>query len=280
MEEGGAVVSGPFGRFALVTSANGLAPHAHPEWNVICQLTGASDVYRFRSEALRLAAGRMVAIPPWTAHSKDRLDEGTSQSISFLIKAAWLNEKLPRNAGDWAWPKGLWTASCKGAVGQVLDLLLKSAASGSRRGATRRNEDVLAFILAIASPGLRRSVILRDEELPKLLDHRIRAALDHIRRMNGGVRDLGVVARQVGLSRSHFFKRFSESVGASPAHVCDAFKLAFAIDRLANSDVSIAEVAEELGFSTQGHFARFFKQHVMLPPAAYRFRLKNSAADF
>jgi AraC-like DNA-binding protein len=39
---------------------------------------------------------------------------------------------------------------------------------------------------------------------------------------------------------------------------------------LRESKLSIAEIAEELEFSTQGHFTRFFVMHRGVPPAEYR----------
>jgi AraC-like DNA-binding protein len=102
------------------------------------------------------------------------------------------------------------------------------------------------------------------------IDHRIRKALEIIRNSKTPDINLGEVARKVGLSRSHFYKRFKECVGTSPLHVVDSARIGTAVRMLGDTDEPIAALAEQLGFSTQGHFTRFFVQHLFIPPTQYR----------
>jgi AraC-like DNA-binding protein len=102
------------------------------------------------------------------------------------------------------------------------------------------------------------------------VDHRIRKALEIIRNSQTPDIKLGEVARKVGLSRSHFYKRFKECVGTSPLHVVDSARIGRAVRMLGETDEPIAALAEQLGFSTQGHFTRFFVQHLFIPPTQYR----------
>jgi AraC-like DNA-binding protein len=102
------------------------------------------------------------------------------------------------------------------------------------------------------------------------IDHRIRKALEITRNSKTPDINLGEVARKVGLSRSHFYKRFKECVGTSPLHVVDSARIGTAVRMLGETDEPIAALAEQLGFSTQGHFTRFFVQHLFIPPTQYR----------
>jgi AraC-like DNA-binding protein len=110
------------------------------------------------------------------------------------------------------------------------------------------------------------------------IDHRIRKALDIIRNSKTPDIKLDEVARKVGLSRSHFYKRFKECVGTSPLHVVDSARIGRAIRMLGETDEPIAALAERLGFSTQGHFTRFFVQHLFVPPTRYRAWLRAEPA--
>ena len=66
------------------------------------------------------------------------------------------------------------------------------------------------------------------------------------------------------------FEQFKTCVGASPQQYLDWERMALATRRLANLQVSVADVAFELGFSAPSHFARFFSQHIGLPPSDFR----------
>jgi AraC-like DNA-binding protein len=80
------------------------------------------------------------------------------------------------------------------------------------------------------------------------------------------------VAREVGLSRSHFFGQFKKCVGVSPQHYLDAVRLGITERVLIESVSPLNEVATDLGFSEQTHFARFFVLHPGITLGNYRRR--------
>jgi AraC family transcriptional regulator len=47
-------------------------------------------------------------------------------------------------------------------------------------------------------------------------------------------------------------------------------RMAEAARQLRASDQSLIDIACELGFSSQGNFSRFFRDHFGVPPIAYR----------
>ncbi|MDB5601211.1 MAG: hypothetical protein JWN71_3255 [Xanthobacteraceae bacterium] len=77
---------------------------------------------------------------------------------------------------------------------------------------------------------------------------------------------------EVGLSRSHFFGQFKKCVGVSSQHYLDAVRLGIAERVLIDSVCPLNEVATDLGFSEQTHFARFFVLHTGVTPGNYRRR--------
>jgi AraC-like DNA-binding protein len=46
--------------------------------------------------------------------------------------------------------------------------------------------------------------------------------------------------------------------------------MALATRMLAEPDATVTDVAYRLGFSAPSHFARFFSQHIGLPPSDFR----------
>jgi AraC-like DNA-binding protein len=50
----------------------------------------------------------------------------------------------------------------------------------------------------------------------------------------------------------------------------------FAFDALADKDETLIHIGDELGFSAQGHFTRFFKQHQGVTPSLYRQQVEKA----
>src|SRR5258708_6367295 len=75
---------------------------------------------------------------------------------------------------------------------------------------------------------------------------------------------------RAGTSKRTLQRLFHEYVGVSPKWVIQRYRLHDAAQRLAEGrDVSLADLALDLGYSDQAHFVRDFKSIVGRPPAAY-----------
>jgi transcriptional regulator GlxA family with amidase domain len=77
------------------------------------------------------------------------------------------------------------------------------------------------------------------------------------------------LAREAGMSRSAFFERFSRAVGVSPIEYLLGWRMALAKDLLRRKPISIAEVAERVGYSSASTFSVAFTRHEGQPPAHY-----------
>ncbi|RVC39634.1 AraC family transcriptional regulator, partial [Mesorhizobium sp. M4A.F.Ca.ET.090.04.2.1] len=78
------------------------------------------------------------------------------------------------------------------------------------------------------------------------------------------------VARSVGLSRPHFFALFKEQTNLTPNVYWNTLRMEEAVRQLQWSQEPLISVACNLGFTTQGNFSRFFRDHVGVPPTLYR----------
>ncbi len=104
----------------------------------------------------------------------------------------------------------------------------------------------------------------------RMIDRRIRKAVQHIRARASENPRLEDIAADVGLSRSHFFQQFKLCVGVSPQHFLDWHRIALAIEMLCSSETTVSNISHTLGFSAPSHFTRFFMQHIGLSPSDYR----------
>lgn len=81
---------------------------------------------------------------------------------------------------------------------------------------------------------------------------------------------LDMLAREAGMSRTGFAVRFSDKVGMPPLQYVTYWRMQLACQALRETGRSVAEVAAEVGYSSESGFSRVFKKEKGLPPAKYR----------
>lgn len=110
-----------------------------------------------------------------------------------------------------------------------------------------------------ASPGLVRG----------LSDARLAAALRAMHAQPARAWTVDELARQAALSRSAFFQRFQRALGVAPIEYLLAWRMALAKDALRREAVSVAEVAQRVGYGSASAFSVAFTRHVGLAPTSY-----------
>ena len=110
-----------------------------------------------------------------------------------------------------------------------------------------------------ASPGLLRG----------LADERVAAAIRRMHESPASAWTVALLAREAALSRSAFFERFHRAVGVAPMEYLLGWRMALAKDLLRRQTVSVAEVAEQVGYGSASSFSVAFTRHVGRPPTHY-----------
>ena len=77
------------------------------------------------------------------------------------------------------------------------------------------------------------------------------------------------LAKEGALSRSAFFERFNRALGVAPMEYLLAWRMALAKNLLRQNQVTVAEVAERVGYSSGSTFSVAFSRHVGLPPTRF-----------
>ncbi len=78
------------------------------------------------------------------------------------------------------------------------------------------------------------------------------------------------LAREVGASRSVLAERFTHFVGQSPMQYLGRWRMALATNYLRRSSLSVATIAEEVGYESDATFSRAFRREFNVPPATWR----------
>lgn len=88
------------------------------------------------------------------------------------------------------------------------------------------------------------------------------------------------LARQAGLSRAAFARRFKQEVGVSPMRWLAEHRLRHAAEVLQRTDRSLADLAVEVGYQCEFAFAKAFKRLFGIAPGLYRRSARTSVPAF
>ena len=83
--------------------------------------------------------------------------------------------------------------------------------------------------------------------------------------------DLSMLAAVAGLSVHHFARQFKQSIGVTPHHYLTQKRVERAQEMLAQTDLSLSEIAYATGFSDQSHLARHFRHMLGTTPREFRW---------
>lgn len=109
--------------------------------------------------------------------------------------------------------------------------------------------------------------------LAAIADKQIGAALQFMHQAPQQPWTLATLAHQAGMSRSAFAARFSQRVGQTPMQYLTFWRMQRAREQLAATHLSIAGIAESVGYQSEAAFNKAFKKAVGTGPGAYRREL-------
>jgi len=103
---------------------------------------------------------------------------------------------------------------------------------------------------------------------------RLRRVMEHVEKNLDQKIELRELASIVSLSMHHFADLFKAETGKSPHNFLIDRRVRRAQELLLKSNVSIAQIAVEVGFSGQSHLTQHFRRRTGTTP--FRFRLSRN----
>lgn len=85
-------------------------------------------------------------------------------------------------------------------------------------------------------------------------------------------------AESLHISTNWFIRNFKQHMKMSPAQYLLSLRMVNAQSLLENTDYSVGEIAEIVGYDNQLYFSRVFKKEYGISPAQYRKRAENQSA--
>ena len=81
---------------------------------------------------------------------------------------------------------------------------------------------------------------------------------------------LDILSAESGMNKYYLVHSFTKLYGCSPISYLNEKRIEESKNLLENTDMSIAEIASELGFSSQSYFSQSFKKNTYMTPNEYR----------
>ena len=264
-----AVFHGAFGRVCLYSMDRAMVPHSHREGHLLFHLQGPAAALVVDGRPFPLSPGQAVAVSPWQMHYYKPVEWPETLALVLYIRPGWFVDAARRA-----------TATLRfGRVGvEVTDPLARLVFSiandllGEDEADPRLEDRICVLTQAAFDQSWQwteRGPEFTGPALPQR-DWRIRKALRILQERIGEPCELDAVAREVGLSRPHFYKLFRAQIGATPNIYLNTLRMERAIERLSESQAAVSEIGLDLGFSSQASFSRFFIANGVVPPSAYR----------
>lgn len=155
------------------------------------------------------------------------------------------------------------------ALASIVQLLIAESASRSP-GSTVVVSRLADILLVQALRTYIAGTDCKEHGLRALVDPQIGKALALIHERPTDSWTVEGLAAAVALSRSGFAARFSSLVGEPPLEYVARWRMTKAAQFLRESELSLAEVAAQVGYQSEASFNRAFKRWGGVAPGAYR----------
>jgi LacI family transcriptional regulator len=136
---------------------------------------------------------------------------------------------------------------------RLLDQLMRGESSG---------RDVIAQASHVVSRQSTDMTAIDDPEVAK--------AMTFIHQNSHRIVQVNDVVKATSLSRRGLADRFNQSIGHSISDQIHRRRVEYIMNRLATTHQSIAQIADDIGYSSDKHIARYFYRQTGLTPRAYR----------
>lgn len=137
-----------------------------------------------------------------------------------------------------------------------------------------RREDDISKGIASAALNLLIYKWLQSCNMGKIIknrhEDRINCVIDKMHRDLEEHLTVAAMAKMVGLSERRFRQVFEQTTGMNPKKYYSNIRMNTATELIQNTNLSLGEIAERLGFSSQFHFSREFSKYFHIAPIHYR----------
>ena len=259
--------NGNFGRVAILSLEQSLVEHAHSAGHLLFWLDGDMDVMKVSNKSLPFNGDHAIAVNSWETHSVV-VKEKHCLFLLFYLDTMWLTKQCIQLGFSpvFNMPSFRVTDHLKALVQNISTLVLSEQDD---------DIDIELYVIELLESALKAmqagSVTASVSGKGKIYtDFRIRKSVNYMQNHLDIRSSFEDVAKEAGISRPHFFTLFRKHMNMTPSVFWNTLRMETAINQLVSTDISLNELAYNLGFSEPGNFSRFFRNHIGVAPSQYR----------
>ena len=265
------IAQGHFGRAALLDMDTSLVGHAHHHCHMLLKVAGPDSSFVVEDRVLPMRDDTAILVNAWECHRYEHRPQAPrTLFLALYIEPSWIAD-VERSFA----PRGQLSTfgrSCTTIEPELRSLAQRLAqylAAGTEDIAREATQLISDMVLSTMHRHAERPSINSGPAQPRMQDYRIRRAVRMMRDSEMPV-SLDWVAREIGLSRPRFNQLFRLCTGISPALYSNALRVERSVRSLGVKRHAVAAVSDQLGFSAQSNFSRFFTQHTGVTPGSFR----------
>ena len=239
-------------------------PHTHQFTELFYVLRG-KGVFYIEDEIVPVEADDLMIINPHIEHTEKTLPNDPMEYIVFGVEGlAFAFED--DNVED---PKGYSSYSYSSDESQILDFaqLMVKEFHDKKPGFETLCHGLLQVLLVYISRKQHLNVI---PDTSFRLSKECALAKRYIDANYSKNITLDTLAEITHINKFYLAHIFTECMGQSPINYLTEVRLAASKQQLATSNMSIAQVASNNGFSSQSYFSQIFKKKIGVTPQQYR----------
>jgi AraC family transcriptional regulator len=245
------------------TAAEGRTAELHQSWPAIGFVhAGACLLHRAGRESLLDAVTPLViepGLPHWMSRVGAESPHGSSISVHPDVAAA-LRRRSPASPPP-----------CATAAYVVQRLLLRRLLAGL----SDDPQAIESIALRIYARAHTASLSARPE--PQWRRDYVSGAQALLAGRYLELPNLPELAASAGVSVFHFCRTFKVRTGLGVSRYVHRLRLRFSLDRVADPETNLSDLAVELGYSSHSHFAKAFRSEFAISPTELR-RIASSAS--
>ena len=269
------IAHGSFGRVALLDMDRSLVRHAHPHCHVLIKAEGADTQFSVGNELVPLTDRQAVLINTWEPHAYVHdMRRPRTTILALYIEPSWLKNFRPGWAasgseGFFERPAGELSPRIRQLAMDLATVMVSDPSANTVQ--EQLLSDLMISVIERFTPWRNLSRSLRAVAAASdSYDWRIRRAVTLLREEPHLVRDTETLAREVGLSRAHFYRLFERATRMTPHVYLNLLRMEMAVSSVVYSGDSLTDVSDRLGFAAPAHFTRFFRDHAGVKPSEFR----------
>ncbi|WP_020576763.1 AraC family transcriptional regulator [Actinopolymorpha alba] len=263
------------GRYRHSYAHVGLEPHSHPGCVEVCFLARGRQRYRLGGRVYDLTGGEQFVALPDEEH--DTANEPQDKGVLYWLIAQLTPEDAPLLYLDRRQRRQVKKALFDIPSRQFTACADARTLLDDAIGALLRPQNALSRLRAamLLAQYLLGTIAAATAEQERLVSEPVRQSRQYIADHLAEPINVATLAHVAGLSATRLHARFRQEIGQSPGEYILHAKIERARDLLADTDLSVTDIAHSLSFSSAQYFATAFKRLTRATPTSFRRSLHS-----